>query len=312
MLSRVADSLYWFSRYVRRAENLARLVSVGSQMQLDMPRGTQFTWRPLVDTLGVSETFERTCADRDTVTEADVVRFLLIDASHPVAIRAVVLRAREILRTVREALPQECWMAINNLHLYIEAHAERADHRRDRQAFLDRVVDVCMHINALLAANMSRDTGYHFLRLGAAIEQADMTSRIMDVAGAGLIQSTQRPDRETFQIIQWISVLQSLAAYQMYRRQLRQRVTAPMALQFLLKDREFPRSVMFCVWRMQAILPFMPKRAPVQEAFRSALGMILDANPLTWDETRPRLFMDAFQIALVHVHEAVEASYFRS
>jgi uncharacterized alpha-E superfamily protein len=80
MLSRVADNLYWFSRYVRRAETTARLVGVGSLLQLDLPRSVRFAWRPMVDTVGVSDVFsERFPAAGDDIGDADVVRFLLLD-----------------------------------------------------------------------------------------------------------------------------------------------------------------------------------------------------------------------------------------
>ena len=58
MLSRVANNLYWFSRYLRRAENTARLVGVGSLLQLDLPRSVRFDWRPLIDTVGSGELFD--------------------------------------------------------------------------------------------------------------------------------------------------------------------------------------------------------------------------------------------------------------
>lgn len=311
MLSRVADNLYWFSRYVRRAENVARLVNVGSQLQLDLPRAARFAWRPLVDTLGAGEAFDAWRADGDAAGEAEVVNFLLVEPANPLALRAVVHNAREILRTVRETLPQDCWIAINDLHLHIEAQAERAASRRYRQDFLDRVIDSCLRVSALLNANVSRDIGFQFLRLGTAIEQADMTSRIIDAAAAGLIQPHLEEDTEAFRAMQWMSALQSLAAYQMYRRHLRQKVSVELALQFLLKDREFPRSVLFCLARVQAILPQMPTRKPVQQAFRRAFGLVFDADPVRL-AAAPCGFMDRLQVELAALHGAVQESYFQS
>jgi uncharacterized alpha-E superfamily protein len=314
MLSRVADNLYWFSRYIRRAENMARLIGVSSHLQLDLPRAAHFVWRPLVDTLGAGEEFAR-WHDGTVAGEADVVNFLLVESGNPLALRAIVNHAREILRTVRETLPQDCWVAVNDLHLYIESHAERAAGRRYRQEFLDQVIDSCLRVSALLTANVSHDIGYQFLRLGTAIEQADMTSRIIDAAAAGLIQprqagSVHEEDLEAFRAMQWMSVLQSLAAYQMYRRQLRQRVSVALALQFLLKDREFPRSVLFCLTRVQGILPLMPPRRPVQQAFRRALALVFDADPARLAAQGPCDFMDRLQVELAALHAAIHESYF--
>jgi len=311
MLSRVADNLYWFSRYVRRAENMARLLDVNGQIQLDLPRGAHIAWRPLVNTLGAGAEFERLHGE-DTPTEVDVVHFLLVEPDNPVSLRNVVNHARETLRTVRETLPQDCWVAINDLHLYIESNPERAGSRRHRPEFLGRIIDGCMHVSALLTSNVSRDTGYQFLRLGTAIEQADMTSRIIDTAASGLIQARSDDDAEAFQAMQWMGVLRSLAAYQMYRRQLRQKVSVELALEFLLKNREFPRSVLFCLSRIQGILPQMPPRKQVEQVFRGAMGLVFDANPSRLAAVGPCAFVDRLQQELSALHGAVHESYFQA
>lgn len=311
MLSRVADNLYWFSRYVRRAENMARLLDVNGQIQLDLPRGAHIAWRPLVNTLGAGAEFERLHGE-DTPTEVDVVQFLLVEPDNPVSLCNVVNHARETLRTVRETLPQDCWVAINDLHLYIESNPERAGSRRHRPEFLGRIIDGCMHVSALLTSNVSRDTGYQFLRLGTAIEQADMTSRIIDTAASGLIQARSDDDAEAFQAMQWMGVLRSLAAYQMYRRQLRQKVSVELALEFLLKNREFPRSVLFCLSRVQGILPQMPPRRQVEQVFRGALGLVFDANPSRLAAVGPSVFVDRLQQELSALHGAVHESYFQA
>ena len=312
MLSRVAENLYWFSRYLRRAENLARLVNVGSQLQLDLPRSVRFAWRPLVETLGAVAEFDRLHADAEQAPdEAAVIHFLLLEPDNPQSLHEVVRQARELLRSVRETLPQDCWVAINDLYLYIEASTERAGSRRYRQDFLDRVIDSCLRVSALLTTNVSRDIGFQFLRLGTAIEQADMTSRIIDTAAAGLIQPRSTEDLEAFREMQWMSVLQCLAAYQMYRRHLRQRVSAELALQFLLKDRQFPRSVLFCLTRIQGILPQMPARRAVQLALNRALGSVFDADPVRLLQLGPGIFMDRLQMELDALDGALRQSYFQ-
>ncbi|HEY1036131.1 MAG TPA: alpha-E domain-containing protein, partial [Pseudoxanthomonas sp.] len=186
MLSRVADNLYWFSRYVRRAENTARLVGVGSQLQLDMPRSVRFAWRPMIDTVGAGECFEQCYpTTAEAAGDADVIRFLLLDERNPSSLRTSVDSAREILRSIRDTLPQDVWEAINDLHLYIAAQGERSLSRRYRLEFLQRIVDGCLKVSGLLSANVSRDIGYQFMRLGTGLEQADMTTRIMDAGASG-------------------------------------------------------------------------------------------------------------------------------
>lgn len=311
MLSRVADNLYWFSRYVRRAENTARLVGVGSQLQLDMPRSVRFAWRPMIDTVGAGECFEQCYpATAEAAGDADVIRFLLLDERNPSSLRTSVDSAREILRSIRDTLPQDVWEAINDLHLYIGAQGERSLSRRYRLEFLQRIVDGCLKVSGLLSANVSRDIGYQFLRLGTALEQADMTTRIMDAGASGLVTPRNEDDREAFQNMQWMSVLRSLAGYQMFRRHVRQRVTAELALRFLLQNNEFPRSVHFCLSRMQSVLPTMPPRPGVDRHLNRVIGLTRNADPAVLATRNPAQFMDQIQVHLCALHDAIAEGYF--
>ncbi|KAF1699773.1 alpha-E domain-containing protein [Pseudoxanthomonas suwonensis] len=307
MLARVASQLYWFSRYLRRAENTARLVGVGSLLQLDLPRTVRFTWRPMIANVGAEELFLGVHPEPD---EAHVLDFLLLDARNPSSLRSSVAQAREILRSIRDALPQEVWEAVNDLHLYLDADGPRVMPRRYRLDFIGRITDGCLKVSGLLQANVSRDIGFQFLRLGTAIEQADMTTRIIDAGASGLVQPRHGDDREPYQNMQWMAVLRALAAYQMYRRHVRQRVSAAHALRFLLHDTEFPRSVQFCLSRLQRILPAMPPRPPVERALLRVTGLVRQADPALLAAGDPSPFMDEAQVYLGRLHEAIAEGYF--
>ncbi len=311
MLSRVADNLYWFSRYIRRAENTARLVGVGSMLQLDLPRSVRFSWRPMIDTVGSGEIFTALHPDAGTdVADAEVVRFLLLDEQNPSSLTVSISGAREILRSIRDTLPQEVWEAVNDLHLYLGGSGERALQRRYRLEFITRVVDGCLKVSGLLSANVSRDIGYQFLRLGTGIEQADMTTRIIDAGASGLITPRSEEDREAFRNMQWMAVLRSLAAYQMYRRHIRQRVSGEHALRFLLQNTEFPRSVQFCLARIQHVLPTMPPRPGVDRHLNRVVGMLRNADPVWLAAHDPAAFMDEIQVHLSNLHGAVVEGFF--
>lgn len=311
MLSRVADNLYWFSRYVRRAENTARLVGVGSQLQLDLPRSVDFAWRPLIDTVGAGGVFaEHFPRAGEDVGDAEVMRFLLLDERNPSSLRSSVDAAREILRSIRDSLPQDVWEAINDLHIYIEGNGERSIGRRYRMDFLGRVTDGCLKVSALLSANVSRDIGFQFLRLGTALEQADMTTRIIDAGASGLVTPRKEDDREAFRNMQWMAVLRALAAYQGYRRQVRQRVSGEPTLRFLLQNPEFPRSVQFCLTRMQRLLPNMPGRPDVERRMNRVAGLVRNADPAALAQRNPAAFMDEIQVHLGALHDAVAEGFF--
>ena len=308
MLSRVADQLYWFARYVRRTENTARLVGVGSLLQLDLPRPVRFGWRPMIATVGADELFEQCHPQGD---DAAVLEFLLLDPRNPSSLRASVECAREILRGVRDALPQEVWEAVNDLHLYIDADGGRALARRYRLDFINRITDGCLKVSGLLQANVSRDIGFQFMRLGTALEQAAMTTRIVDAGASGLVTPRNEEDREAYRNMQWMAVLRALAAYQMYRRHVRQRVSAAHALRFLLHNAEFPRSVQFCLARAQHVLPTMPARPGVDRGLNRVVGLIRNADPASLAAKNPAGFMDEIQVHLGTFHAALADGYFR-
>ena len=101
MLSRVADNLYWFARYVRRAENTARLVGVGSQLQLDLPRSVRFAWRPMIDTVGAGEIFAAHFPEAGPqLKDLEAVHFLLLDPRNPSSLRRSIPSSRMFTRSV--------------------------------------------------------------------------------------------------------------------------------------------------------------------------------------------------------------------
>ena len=313
MLSRVADNLYWFARYLRRAENTARLVGVGSQLQLDLPRSVRFVWRPLIDTVGAGAIFAERYPDAgERPSDVEVMRFLLLDEDNASSLRRSIESARELLRSIRDSLPPQVWETVTDMHIYIADDGERHIARRYRVDFLNRIVDGCLKVSGLLGANVARDIGFQFMQLGTAIEQADMTTRIIDAGASGLVAPRDAEDRETFRSLQWMAVLSSLAAYQTYRRQVRQRVSAEHALRFLLQSYEFPRSVHFCLVRTHRVLSAMPPRPGVERRVNRLIGLVRNADPAALAGSNATEFMDHVQVELARLHDTIASGYFNA
>jgi len=311
MLSRVADNLYWVGRYLQRAESTARLVTVNGHLLLDLPRQVQTGWLPLIEILGVEKQFKALYPAAGDANETNVVRFLLNDPRSASSILSSVRRARESLRTVRDTLPQESWEKLNDLHLLVQADGEKGLNRRYRQEFLQRVIDACLLLFGVLTSNMSRDTGFQFLRLGTNLEQADMTTRILDVRSVNLIRTRAAEELRPFENIQWMSVLRSLTAYEMYRRLVRERVQGDRVLRFLLQDREFPRSVVFCLLRMQRTLPKLPEKRSVERAITRTLAVLRDADVESLMEKDLTEFLDEVQVGIAGINDALSDAYFK-
>ena len=116
MLSRVAEAIYWTSRYVERAENVARFVDVNLNLMLDTPVPQRASWEPLVMTTGDQDWFHQ---HYDNSTARDVAWFLTFDINYPNSVISSIIRARENARTVREVISREMWQELNEFYLMV-------------------------------------------------------------------------------------------------------------------------------------------------------------------------------------------------
>lgn len=306
MLSRVAANLYWLGRYVERAENTARLINVNSNLLLDLPKRVRLGWQPIIDIFGAGDVYGQ---QHESADERSVVRFLVASPANPGCILNSLTMARENARTVRDIIPREAWEQINDLYLLVKNDTNRAFAQRSRFDFLRQVILGAQTLTGLLAGTMTHDEGYAFLRIGRNLERADMGTRIMDVRSASLLPDM--PEELTpFENIQWMSVLKSMTAYQMYRRSVRLRVRRQDVLRFLLQSRQFPRSFLHCLCEVDGCLRDLPgnERAVAQvHELQSKLAAI-DVEKLQQGQLHTAL--DKLQLGLAAVSDAVVASYF--
>jgi uncharacterized alpha-E superfamily protein len=157
---------------------------------------------------------------------------------------------------------------------------------------------------------MSHDLTYEFLRMGRNMERADMTSRVIDVRATNLLP-LQTDELKPFDDIQWKSVLDSLMAYQMYRRHVHVRVQGRQALRFLLQEADFPRSVHYCLSEVEQCL----RRLPGNEAALRVLGR---AQRLVQEVAIGEIlkdglndFIDELQQVHAELHEQLSLTYFK-
>ena len=242
MLSRVAERLYWMARYLERAEDTARLTQSYSHLIMDMPAGATPGWDILVHILDAGPVFSE---NHRAFNEQNVLKFLIADVDNAGSIRHCIKAARENVRTTRDVLPEEVWEQVNELYLYSEEQAPKSVGRRNRHRFLDQVVSRCQMINGLLMSTLCRDHAYRFIKLGALLERADMTTRIIDV-GAGALLGDERLNKAVDPLI-WASLLQALSAMGTYRRHIGPLVEADEVVDFVFKEPTLPRSVKFCL-----------------------------------------------------------------
>jgi uncharacterized alpha-E superfamily protein len=306
MLSRVAENIYWLARYLERAEDSARIVMVSANLLLDLPRGIAPGWRPLVDITGANALFEEHYRDYG---ERQVVRFLLGDERHAGSIIYALAAARENCRTIRDIVPREGWEQINELYIFVRDGLQQGLTKRGRYPYLRQVILGTQTIFGLLAGTMLHDQGFEFLRIGRGLERADMTTRIVDVRSASLLLRDAE-DLRPFDTVQWVSVLKSLTAYQMYRRSEQVRVQRGPVLRFLFQNGEFPRSVHHCVEAVRASLERLPRDEAALRVVGRVNRSLLGAEVDRLSQSDLHAFVDELQLGIGDLHDAIAATWF--
>ena len=244
MLGRTAASLFWMSRYIERAENIARLTEVGYRISLtpDIGSGHREDWR---STLIAAASLDSYLARHDTITPEKVKHFLLFDRDNPSSVRACLETARNNARAVRTALTREMWEALNSTYIEFTA-IKPADLASGKlPEFLDWVRQRSALFRGSLLGTLLRDEGYHFSQLGAFMERADNTARILDVKYYVLLPSNETVggDLDAFQ---WETILRSVSAHRSYRHVYKDRYRPWNIGEFLILRPEMPRSLRFC------------------------------------------------------------------
>jgi uncharacterized alpha-E superfamily protein len=244
MLSRVAESIYWMSRYVERAENVARFISVNLNLSLDMPGEAGQQWWPLVVITGDDQEFQERIT---ATTKESVVQFLTFDTENPNSILSCLRKARENARGVREIISAEMWEHINKYYLMVRDGGTLEDVLDNPYAFFERVNVSGQQFLGVTDATMTHGEAWHFCQLGRMIERADKTSRILDVKYFILLPKLTDVGTP-FDDIQWLALLRSASALEMYRQR-HGRISPVNVVTFLVLDREFPRAVLHCLTR---------------------------------------------------------------
>ena len=313
LLARMAEAVYWAGRHLERAEGTARIVQVHTDAHVDLPIGHDVGWEPLLAIAGVDTEFAahyQAAEDPEDAraAEEDVIEFLLHGESNGSSILASLTAARENLRTARPVIPREAWEACNNLWLSSTDHIVEADTREGRVLWLRRVIAGCQCIHGILLGTMSRDEAMSFLVLGQNIERADLTTRVLNVRSEYL-----RPRRadDPYDVVHWMAVLRSLAAYQPFRRAMPARPHGDSTLRFLLQDDRFPRAVGACLTEARAQLKDLPRSEHAQEACQNASMVVASASVARLAVGGLTEFLEDVQLALVDIHQQADETYFR-
>jgi len=296
MLSRIAESLFWIGRYVERSDGTARILDVHLQLLLEDPWIEEdLACRALLSVMGSD-------APRDQeLTRQDVLSILAVDRSEPASIAYSLVAARENARRAREVVSSELWECLNTTR----ARMPRKVSSDKVHEFFGWVRERSALAVGIIESATSRDEAWQFFTLGRSIERADMTARLLATRA---LTEASGPS--------WTTILRSCGAYEAYLRTYRGVPSAQNAAEFLLLDRQFPRSILFSVSRAEGCLREIEPRAerggPSEQAQR-LLGQMrseLEYRPIAeiLDDLPSK--MDAVQRATSAASEAIRQRYF--
>ena len=315
MLSRVADSLYWMSRYIERSEDNARILDVNLQLLLDLANlsesETLQQWNSIISSLEENELFASLYEHPDGKAVAE---FVTLQRRNPNSVLRCLSSARENARTTREQITSEMWEQINRMYLFVKGDSAGRLLRSSGHEFFKRIVTGSHLFQGITDATMTHGEGWDFIRIGKLLERADCTSRILDVKYHILLPSGERVGGNV-DTIQWMAVLKSCSALEAYRKLYVGQVTPWKVIEFLITHRDFPRSIRFCVDSLDAALHRISGSSETHfgnEAERLSGRLRSDLDYVTIREIFDfglHEYLEAIQERLVEIGDAMYATY---
>jgi len=243
MLSRVAESLYWMSRYLERAENTARLIDVHQNLMLDSAPET--SEKQLLIRLLRSIDYPMAALNIDEMSEEDILKKIAFDKDDPFSIHYSVTSARENARQIREQISTEMWMQINRLYLSIRQSDADAVWSDVPHNFFVSVKDGSHLFQGITDATMNHNQGWYFIQIGRYIERLGALMSFLNVQlrQSEVFTADIHQDNQYFELV---ALLKSISAFEAYCKVYNPEMRPDWIAEFLLFNPEFPRSARFC------------------------------------------------------------------
>ena len=293
MLSRAASSLYWIGRHIERADFTARLLEAALQFDLLPFTETQSDWTSAIQASGAAHLFEGDI--HDAPCEA-VMQFLAFEPGNPSSIAACLEKARNDARAVRTALTRECFETLNEAWLNFRSRAREAENG-DLQPFLDWVKEAGRTFEGAVHRTMLRNEPCWFLRLGAALERADNTARLLDVKYHVLLPKGEQVGGALDQA-QWTALLRSVSAVTAYRWIYREGLQPWLIADLMILREEMPRSLAACMIEANTLLASLRRGSgrtgPADRQARALQECLSDRNIDAIFQAGLHQFLEAF------------------
>jgi uncharacterized alpha-E superfamily protein len=311
MLGRTAQNLFWLSRYIERAENMARLLEAGYRMSLTSRReeGAAEHLVSMLQAAEIEEQFEEKYGIADV---GNVSRFMLFDEDNLSSVRSCLKAARTNARSVRTALTTEVWETVNAAWLEFAQIRPEAVTGSRLPELLTWIKQVSQQFRGALISTILRDDGYAFSNIGGYVERADNTARILDMKYYVLLPRANFVGGD-MDIQQWTLILRAASAHRSYRHVYHDRYKAWNIADYLILRPEMPRSLAFCLQQVTDTLGILEKaygaRSLAHEAADEVTKMLAGNNMDSIFQGGLHEFLTEFISRNNHVTEALSESY---
>jgi uncharacterized alpha-E superfamily protein len=250
MLSRDADAMYWMSRYIERAEHVARLLLVNGNLLIDVgdlaPALQERQWLSVINILRLDESDKALLGTGPM--GARVAAHMTFNRANPSSLVSCVTRARENARSIRENISAEMWETLNSLYWSIQGDDARPRFEESPEDFYRSVMAGSMLFQGLTDQTLAHDQRWLFTQVAKYLERVDVTCRVIEtkfhiLKGAETILET------ALRNIHWMAVLRSCCSIEAFRRNHLGEMDPLRVAAFLILERSFPRSIRFSVDR---------------------------------------------------------------
>jgi uncharacterized alpha-E superfamily protein len=243
MLSRVADSLYWMSRYMERSDGILRMLKINYASSQD--DRNEFTWRPVLKIFSFLEDDEITNVEKDTRA---VLQYMLLDKENSNSVFNMVTKSRENARSVQDHITKEVWQCLNEFyHIVRDEKLAQAVRQEDPISVLDKLIKQGLLYYGTAEITMARGEGMCFMSIGKYLERAIQSADILDVKFSDLSYDLEKTTDTTY----WKYFLLSISGYELYLKNYRSGFEAKNILDQIIFNNTFPRSVQYSVNQLQ-------------------------------------------------------------
>ncbi len=311
MLGRTAESLFWMSRQIERAENMARLAEVGFRISLIAHAGDGYReeWRSTLTSAGVIDQFLEKYGDSSF---DKAFNFLLFDDDNSSSVRSCLKSARTNARFVRTKITRDMWEAMNSTWLAFDALRPKDMTAAQLPELIDWIRQRTALFRGSLLGTILRDDSYFFSQLGAFVERADNTARILDVKYFILLPSNQMIGGEV-DTYQWETILRSVSGHRAYRHVFHETYRPWNVADFLILHAEMPRSLRFCYdWLSAAIeglCVLYDRRPPSADLVAETRNMLMTMSMDTIFQAGLHEFLTGFVARNNRLTAALSADY---